>query len=53
VSELPDKDLFERMVDQVLSYKPPPQAKKAKKRMAARKKRVAGKKKAKGAPNKG
>ncbi len=32
-------DLFERMVDRVLSYKPPPQAKKAKKRMAARKKK--------------
>jgi len=31
-------DLFERMVDKVLQYKPPPQAKKEKKRMAARRK---------------
>jgi hypothetical protein len=30
-------DLFERMVEQVLNYKPPLQAKKAKKRMAAKK----------------
>jgi hypothetical protein len=39
---------FQRMVDQVLNYKPPPQEKKAKERMAAR---VAQKKKAK--PKKG
>jgi hypothetical protein len=34
-------DRFERMVDQVLNYKPAPQAKKAKKRVAARKKKKA------------
>jgi len=33
-------DLFERMVDRVLKYKPLPKIKKAKKRIAARKKAV-------------
>jgi hypothetical protein len=32
---------FERMVDQVLSYKPAPNTKKSKKRIAARKKKKA------------
>lgn len=31
-------DRFERMVDQVLNYKPPPKAKKAKERMAEKEK---------------
>jgi hypothetical protein len=33
-------DLFERMVDRVLKYKPPPNIKKAKKRIAERKKKA-------------